>query len=83
MNTNIYFENLYDDVKGLLKIVRQQTANGQGLEEWFFQDMAFDGIEYVKHCIPQSDEFRLEAIKCLEEIRDRLVTESEDRLYTH
>lgn len=79
----IVFESLYEEVKELLTIARQQTANGDYVEGLFLYDMAFDGIEYVKHLIPKSEEFQEAAINCLEEIRDRLVTMSEDRLYTH
>jgi|GEM_PF-2628566 len=77
------FDNLYEEVKEMLNSARQQSANGFHTEGLFLYDMAFDGIEYTKHIIPKSEAFLTASINCLEEIRDRLITETENRLYTN
>jgi hypothetical protein len=73
-------ENLYREVGDMLhRAKRTNSVDSDNLQKL---DLAYGGVETIKHRFPSSDSWWAEAAVGLEDIRSQLVTMSEDRLYT-
>jgi hypothetical protein len=74
-------ENLYREVGDMLHRAKQNFhSRVEDLQEL---DLVYGGVETIKHLKPDSDAWWREAAIGLEHIRDRLVTITEDELFTH
>jgi hypothetical protein len=73
-------EQLYRDVGDMLQ--RAKRSYSPFPEDLQKLDLVYGGVETIKHRFPTSESWWAEAAAGLEEIRDQLVTMSEDRLYT-
>lgn len=80
LNREQMIESLYREVGDMLQRAKQTSSTlSEDLQKL---DMAYGGVETIKHRYPATETWWAEAAAGLEEIRCRLVTMSEDRLYT-
>ncbi|RKP57153.1 hypothetical protein D7Z26_03995 [Cohnella endophytica] len=79
-NSGLFIEYLYREVGDML--LRAKSMQPNGSEELKQLDLAYGGVETIKHRFPTSESWWMEAAEGLESIRSKLVTMSEDRLYT-
>ncbi|BBI33096.1 hypothetical protein [Cohnella abietis] len=75
-----FIECLYREVGDMLSRAKQTyLTDSETLQKL---DMVYGGVETIKHRFPSSEAWWEQAAAGLEEIRIRLVTMSENRLYT-
>lgn len=80
LNKEQMIDHLYREVGDMLnRAKRTFSPDSEKLQKL---DTVYGGVETIKHRYPTSETWWAEAVTGLEEIRDQLVTMSEDRLYT-
>lgn len=81
INKEQLLENLYREVGEMLHRAKQ-NVHGR-VEDLQELDVVYGGVETIKHLKPDSDAWWKEAAIGLEHIRNRLVTITEDKLFTN
>lgn len=81
MNGSLFIERLYREVGEMLN--REKRAQPKDSRQLRKLDLAYGGVETIKHRFPSSEAWWAEAAAGLEEIRAQLVTMTENRLYTN